>query len=151
MPAGSATLTSDFQFDRMPMLRKTKHFDVKPGETAQADFSFGSGRIAIRLAGAAGKRTELLILSGDISNGELTKTPLQAFSSLPSLCAVTQVSPEGLASVEGLEPGVYTIVALSMTGSSPAPRQTIANYPHATATVQVAEGQEAEASLALSR
>lgn len=110
---------------------------VRAGETAQMDFVFsGIGAVAGTVLGVAPtEHGSVVAYEGELVIPEISLENEAAFGHLAR--GVTSVGPDGLYRIEGLDPGVYTILARATASNGP---DFADKARFATSVISVAEG-----------
>jgi len=139
VPAGPATLSVSVRTQRGDWLNKTINVEIPEGEVTTVDVDLSGNSVVGGYVYGLGpfERGTVQVLSGKVEIREFTPSIHQEL--VPFVQGHSMVSYDGVYEIRGLEPGVYTLVAIAT------PRTLHGGYDHArfaTAVFNLQENQE---------
>jgi len=139
VPAGPATLSVGVVTETGDWINRTINVEILEGEVTTVDVDLSGNSVVGGYVYGLGpfERGGVRVLSGEVDIREFTPNTLQELA--PFLQGYSVVAYDGVYEIEGLEPGVYTLVAIAT------PRTLHGGYDHArfaTTVLNLQENQE---------
>jgi hypothetical protein len=140
VPAGPATLSVGVPTESGDWLTRTVNVEIAEGEVTTVDVDLSGNSVVAGYVGGLGpfEHGSVYVLSGQVDIREFTPSTHQEL--VPFLQGQSVVAYDGVYEIEGLEPGVYTVLAVAaqrtLSGS-------IVQARFATSVLNLQENQEA--------
>jgi hypothetical protein len=139
VPAGPATLSVGVRTETGDWINRTINVEILEGEVTTVDVDLSGNSVVGGYVYGLGpfERGGVRVLSGEVDIREFTPNTLQELA--PFLQGYSEVAYDGAYEIQGLEPGVYTLLAIAT------PRTLHGGYDHArfaTAVLSIQENQE---------